>query len=233
MIRGMDRIAAQSSRQDFEARRILVTAGPTVEDIDPVRFISNRSSGRMGVALATAAAQRGADVLCIHGPLAIAFPPNPSIETRPIRSAAEMSAAVMAAIDSFDVAILAAAVADYTPARNFNRKIKKGADEFSSIQVKPTADILASIGELEKRPYLVGFAAESENLIENARAKLKRKKCDMICANPISGNANAFGAEYNQVVILDSNGNTCETECMSKLDLAHAILDRILNTRIS
>lgn len=223
----MNEVMSSRPERDLEGLRILITAGPTVEDIDPVRFISNRSSGRMGIALATAAAQRDAEVLCVHGPLTAEFPEHKSVRKLAVRSAAEMYAVVMDAVAGFDVAILAAAVADYTPLSKSRQKIKKDSTEFASIELKRTKDILASIGQMPQRPFLVGFAAESENLIENARDKLARKCCDMICANSISGSESAFGSQENRVVIIDSDGNLEETPMQGKVEVAHAILDRI------
>jgi phosphopantothenoylcysteine decarboxylase / phosphopantothenate---cysteine ligase len=213
---------------DMPGLRVLITAGPTIEDIDPVRFISNRSSGRMGVALAEAAAARGADTVLVHGPLALPCPTAANIDCVAVRSAAEMHAAVMARIAHVQVAIMAAAVADFSPREFAQGKIKKEGRDGAVIELVRTRDILADLGAMQERPYLVGFAAESENTIANAREKLRAKNCDMICANDISADGIGFGSDDNQVTIICRDGQTIELPTMSKGATADSILDHII-----
>jgi len=180
--------------------RVLVSAGPTYEDIDPVRFIGNRSSGRMGFAIAAAAARRGARVQLVAGPVHLPTPDG--VQRIDVRSAAQMRAAVVAALP-FDVYIGAAAVADFTPARVADRKLKKGADEAGlRLDLVRTPDILAEVAAHVPRPRLViGFAAETHDLDRHARDKLARKRVDLVVANRVGVAGSGFESEDNAVIV--------------------------------
>lgn len=214
-------------KSDLIGKKVLVTAGPTVEDIDPVRFISNRSTGKMGVALAAAAAARGAEVALVHGPLAVPCPTAPNIECIAVRSANQMHSAVMDISGTIDIAIMAAAVADYRSSSIALQKIKKNGNSKLSIELLPTRDILAELGSMGSPPYLIGFAAESENLIANARSKMRLKRCDMICANDISDATSGFAVDSNRITILTAKGEIFELPQLSKKQAAEEILNRI------
>jgi len=208
---------------DFEGTTVLITAGPTEEAIDPVRFITNRSSGKMGYAIARAAKERGAKVILISGPVSLPAPPG--VELVSVRSAAEMLSAVQCRLPQAQVVIGAAAVADYTLKNPGKNKIKKTGGNLT-LELAPTADIMAEAGEAKGDKLLVGFAAETENLIENAQKKLKKKHLDIIVANDVSKPGIGFGADYNQVSIVDNTGAE-PLPRMPKAEVAHAILDRI------
>ena len=207
-------------------RRVLITAGPTYEDIDPVRFIGNRASGRMGFALATEAVRRGAQVTVITGPSRVPAPAG--AEVVPVRSAADMHAAVMARADAADVVIMAAAVADYTidPAA---QKIAK-ADGPLVLTLRRTRDILADVGALpsraQGRPALIGFAAETHDVVAHARGKLERKKADLIVANDVSRTDAGFDVDQNAVTLISATDVT-EVPLQPKLGVARHILDRV------
>lgn len=207
-------------------RRVLITAGPTYEDIDPVRFIGNRASGRMGFALATEAVRRGAQVTVITGPSRVPAPAG--AEVVPVRSAADMHAAVMARADAADVVIMAAAVADYTidPAA---QKIAK-ADGPLVLTLRRTRDILADVGALPSRaqghPVLIGFAAETHDVVAHARGKLERKKADLIVANDVSRTDAGFDVDQNAVTLISATDVT-EVPLQPKLGVARHILDRV------
>ncbi len=209
---------------DLKGNRLLVTAGPTVEDVDPVRFISNRSSGKMGYAIAEAASIRGANVTLISGPTAIA-PPKVT-ENVAVRSALEMAAAVKKRASQCDAIVMTAAVADFRPAKLAKHKLKKEANENNrNIQLVKNPDILAELGRRFKgkeRPILVGFAVETKNLKKAAKAKLKSKGAQIIVANLAT---HGFGGDDNQALILDDQGNLEDTGPISKIHLA----DRLLN----
>lgn len=180
--------------------KVLITAGPTVEAIDPVRFLSNRSSGKMGYALAAAAVKRGHSVLLISGPTSLELPQG--VDFLPIESAAEMYQAVESQIARHDIAIFAAAVADYTPAAVADQKIKKTGTEMS-LTLTRTKDILGSARELmDFQGTLVGFAAETEKVIENARGKCVRKGCDLVIANDVSRRDIGFDSSENEVTLV-------------------------------
>lgn len=207
-------------------RRVLITAGPTYEDIDPVRFIGNRASGRMGFALATEAVRRGAQVTVITGPSRVPAPAG--AEVVPVRSAADMHAAVMARADAADVVIMAAAVADYTldPAA---QKIAK-ADGPLVLTLRRTRDILADVGALpsraQGRPVLIGFAAETHDVVAHARGKLERKKADLIVANDVSRTDAGFDVDQNAVALISATDVT-EVPLQPKLGVARHILNRV------
>ncbi len=185
----------------LHGRRVLITAGPTEEPIDPVRFIGNRSSGKMGYAIAAAAAQAGAEVVLVSGPTALDTPP--SVRRIDVRTAADMLAAVEAEADAADIFIATAAVADYAPRTTAAQKIKKSTDRLT-LELVRNPDILATLAARKPRPFCVGFAAETENVIANARAKLKAKTLDLICANRV-GDEYAFGREDNALVAITEN----------------------------
>jgi len=207
---------------DLAGRKLVITAGGTREFIDPVRFLGNRSTGKMGYALAEAARDRGANVTLISGATAL---PNPAgIETREVGTAAEMLAAVeKAATADADVLIMAAAVADYAPASPASQKLKKSEDELL-LRFDRTADILDSIRDV---PIRVGFAAESENLIENAKGKLVSKDLNLIVANDISRSDSGIGTDDNECTILDASGEQEALPLMPKREVADRILNRV------
>lgn len=210
--------------KDFDAKRVLVTAGPTVESIDPVRFISNHSTGSMGYAIARVAAQRGALVTLVSGPCSLECPAFASFVD--VTSAADMFNAVAEYAKGSDIIIKAAAVADYTPVTVADEKIKKKADNLS-IQLKRTDDILKYLGENKKEgQYLCGFSMETENLLENSRRKLIGKNADMIVANNLKTAGAGFGMGTNVVTIITKDGYK-ELDRMDKEDVAVCILDEI------
>jgi phosphopantothenoylcysteine decarboxylase / phosphopantothenate---cysteine ligase len=214
---------------DLAGRRVVVTAGGTQEAIDPVRFVSNRSSGKMGYAVAIAARDRGAEVTLISAPSALA--PPLGVELRPVVSAEEMHHAVVAAIADADLLIMAAAVADFRPEQVADQKIKKDARELL-LRLTPTTDILAATASTANgRPIRVGFAAESQDLLENARAKLERKRLDLIVGNDITHPDSGFGSDTNRVVILDRGGGRRDLPALPKQEVAHEILNEALRVR--
>jgi phosphopantothenoylcysteine decarboxylase/phosphopantothenate--cysteine ligase len=207
---------------DLAGKRIMVTAGGTQEPIDPVRHISNRSSGKMGYSVAEAARDRGAEVTLIAAPTSLPHPAG--MEVIPVRTATEMKEAVVKATRQADALIMAAAVADYQPKTVASAKIKKTASTLT-LKLVRTPDILAEV----KGNFLkVGFAAESENVEENARQKLKKKQLDLIIANDITGKGSGFEADTNKVTIIDRNGKAENLPLMSKREVADKILDRVV-----
>ena len=219
------------TRKDMNGLKVLVTAGPTREEIDPVRYITNHSSGRMGFAIARAARLRGAAVTLISGPVSIAAPFGLELVT--IETAAEMHHAVLSRARGSDIIIKAAAVADYKPIHRAGQKIKKKSAETSIALVK-TADILADLGKIKREGQtLIGFAAETENLTENAVAKLEAKNLDMIVANDVSAEGAGFGEETNIVRFIWRDGRSEELPLMSKEKVAGEILDRVTELRLS
>ena len=213
------------SERDLEGCKILVTAGPTTEYIDPVRYITNRSSGKMGYALAKAALRRGAEVVLISGPTNIK--PPPGVVFYPVKTAEEMRRTVFEHRDGCHMIIKAAAVSDYRPKETADRKIKKGADSLSLDMVK-NPDILALLGETKKDhpSVLVGFAAETENLLGNAQKKITAKNLDMIVANDVSRKDAGFQTDTNAVKIIYADGRVEDSPLMKKIEVAHLILDR-------
>lgn len=211
--------------KDLSGKKILVTAGPTQEALDPVRYITNHSSGKMGYALAVAAARRGADVTLVSG--RVALKPPLFVKTVDVVSASDMAAAVKEAFPEQDIVIKAAAVADYRPAVVSGNKIKKHDGELN-LALERTEDILAYLGR-NKKPgqFLCGFSMETENLLENSRGKLERKNLDMIVANSLRTKGAGFGGDTN-VVTLITKDFADELPLMSKEEVAHAILDKIL-----
>lgn len=196
-------VLQKHSASPLAGRRIVVTAGPTCEDIDPVRFISNRSSGRMGFEVARAAAEAGAQVDLVAGPVSLATPPG--VRRIDVRGAVEMRDTVLPLAGSADVFIGVAAVADYTPARASEQKIKKGLPR-QKMELVATPDIIAQVASLAKGPVTVGFAAETEKLREHAREKLLRKGLDMIAANRVGLPGTGFGSGENEILLLSASG---------------------------
>lgn len=208
--------------QDLKGRRILVTAGPTIEDIDPVRYISNRSSGKMGFAIARAARDRGAEVTLVSGPTDLEFP-----GVVRVRSTEEMRRAVDERFDAADVVVKAAAPLDFRPRSVAVHKIKK-AGAPTSLELEPTPDILQELGARKNGKLLVGFAAETRNLAKNARAKLNAKKLDLIVVNLVGGPDSGFESDTNRASIIDSDGGVQEIPLVSKAAMADLILDRVV-----
>ncbi len=215
---------AALSPKDLRGQTIMVTAGPTREEIDPVRFISNHSSGKMGYALAKVAQRRGARVILVSGP--VNLPPPCGVELVHVENASEMQTAVMERGGACTVIIKAAAVADYRPRERSGEKIKK-KDTQLVLELVKTPDILAGLGALEKRPLLVGFAAETGNLDEFAARKLKEKNADIIVANDVSQHDAGFNVDTNRARLLFRDGRNLEYPLMSKDALAAVILDHI------
>ena len=210
--------------KDMEGKKVLVTAGPTVESIDPVRFISNHSTGKMGYAIARVAMERGAEVTLVTGPVSIA--PPPFVKVIPVTSAADMFEAVKQHAGQADIVIKAAAVADYTPAVVAEEKIKKSEGE-STLQLVRTTDILNWLGEHRRDgQFLCGFSMETENMVENSRAKLEKKKLDMIVANNLKVAGAGFGVDTN-VVTLITKKQTIQLPQMSKEAVAEQLLNAI------
>ena len=213
-------------KKDLTGKKILVTAGPTQESIDPVRFITNHSSGKMGYAIARAAMLRGADVTLVTGPVSIA--PPPFVRVVPVLSAEDMFQAVTSVSDRQDAVIKAAAVADYTPLSVSDQKVKK-KDEEMSIELKRTKDILKFLGEHKPDgQFLCGFSMETENMLQNSRKKLAQKHVDMIVANSLRTSGAGFGTDTNVVTLITRDGEE-ELPLMSKDEVAHQILNRIFS----
>ena len=214
------------SKQDLTGLKIMVTAGPTVEPIDPVRYITNRSSGRMGYAIARAAVIRGAEVTLISGPTAL-LPPAGSRLIR-VKTAEEMKNAVFEYHKEMDVIVKAAAVADYRPSQSAGQKIKKAEGDIS-IKLVKNPDILAELGKATSKPgrVLVGFAAETENVIDNARGKIARKNLDMIVVNDVTRSDAGFDVDTNQVTFIFKDGSNEELPLLTKEEVADHLLDRI------
>ena len=216
-------------RRDLEGQTVLVTAGPTCEDIDPVRYLTNRSSGKMGYALAEAAQRRGAHVILVSGPTERKIPEG--VDWVPVRSTEEMRRAVLDRAGIAHIAVLAAAVADYRPAAVEEKKIKRGEGSFT-LELEPTPDILAELGRErglgDARRVLVGFAAETDRMAENARQKLARKGADMIVANDVTQEGAGFDTDTNIVTLFLRDGREIPLPKMNKLEVANHILDHVL-----
>lgn len=209
------------SRRLLAGRRVLITAGGTVERIDPVRYISNDSSGKMGFALAEAAREMGAEVTVVCGNVAVR--PPAGVDVVRVESAVQMLEAVLERYAQSDIVVKAAAVADYRPKQAAERKIKKNS-ETMTIELVKNPDILQTLGERKKGQYLIGFAAETDNLEDHAREKLARKNCDLIVANDISAPGSGFGSDQNEVLLLDADGWTERLPLMGKKQVAERIL---------
>jgi len=217
------------SPRDLEGERILVTAGPTEEPLDPVRFLTNRSSGKMGVAVARRAAARGAEVTLVAGPIKIPTPKG--VRCIPVRTALEMHARVIEAFPAMDVVIKAAAVADFRPA-TFNEGKMKKDDIGTSLRLVKNPDILKILGEKKRKDQiLVGFAAETQDVLKNARAKLKRKNVDMLVLNDVGRPGAGFDFDTNIVHLLHRSGSEEKLDLMSKDKVADVILDRVKEMR--
>ncbi len=237
-------------RHDFEGETVLVTAGPTCEDVDPVRFLTNRSSGKMGYALADAAARRGARVILVSGP--VQLDPPAGVERISVRTTEEMHRAVLDRADACSVIIKAAAVADYRPAAAQPKKMKRAGGR-AALELEPTPDILADLARSKGNRILVGFAAETDRVAENAREKMRAKGADMIVANDVTREGAGFDAETNIVSIFTRDGRAVSGDIaagfspassasdireinlpkMSKFDVANRVLDEILRLRSS
>ena len=216
---------------DLRGERIVITAGPTVEDLDPVRFITNRSSGKMGYALAEAAQARGANVTLISGPTKLQPPKR--VEFISVRSTREMYDAVLSKMDESTVFIGCAAVADYRPTTRAAQKLKKNGRQAITLELEATEDIIAAVGAASRdhRRIVVGFAAESESLLSNATQKLSSKNLDFIVANDITRTDAGFDVETNVATILRRDGSQFELPLQSKRALADTVLDEVINTR--
>src|SRR4051794_28803317 len=220
----VERVRAHFATRDLEGKSILVTAGPTREPIDPVRYISNRSSGKMGYAIAEAARRRGAKVTLVSGPTALA---EPAVHVVRVTTAAEMRDAVLAA--PHDIVIKAAAVADFAPVDVASQKIKKqpNVNELT-ISLRKTPDILAELGSLTPRPFIVAFAAETSAVEENAREKLVRKGADLIVANDVADTSIGFDSDENEVLVIAKDGTTTRLARAAKSTIANRILDLVI-----
>ena len=219
--------ALENSSGDLAGETVLVTAGPTVEDLDPVRFLSNRSTGKMGFALAETARDRGAKVVLVAGPTSIE--PPAGIDLVQVRSAEEMARAVGDRVGPATIVAMAAAVSDYRPAEIAPSKLKKAPGD-STLALKRTPDILATLGKSKGRRFVIGFAAETDRVLENARAKRAAKNADLLVANDVSRPDSGFASDHNAAVLIDSEAET-ELPLMSKRALADRIWDRVLVLR--
>ena len=220
-------------RRDLENQTVLVTAGPTCEDVDPVRFLTNRSSGKMGYALAEAALRRGANVILVSGP--VALDPPQGVEFVPVRSSDDMRRAVLERLPAANMVLMAAAVADYQPAAVHSTKIKRGAAPLA-LELQPTPDILAEISRVTISRaggdrIVVGFAAETGALAENARGKLLRKGADLVVANDVTEEGAGFDVDTNVVTLFSRDGGEVSLPKMSKFDVANRVLDEVLRLR--
>jgi len=222
----MERIEDFFCPKDLKGEKILITGGPTQEPIDPVRFITNRSSGKMGYALAKVAKRRGAEVILVTGPTSLLIPRR-DIEVIPVQTAREMRKTVLSHIEGCSAVIKAAAVSDFRPKVMSQRKLKK-AEASRSLELEKTEDILGEIGKKKKDRVLVGFAAETEDLVENARKKLKEKNLDFIVVNDVTKPGAGFGLDTNQVKILYPSGEVKDLPLMSKEEVSQLILDEVV-----
>lgn len=218
----------EDKEQDLLGKKVLVSAGPTIAPIDPVRYITNRSTGKMGYAIAKEARDRGAEVILVSGPTNLEPPKNVKIIN--IKTNEEMKKEILQNFKWADIVIKSAAVADYKPKKYSKEKIKKGEGDLNICLTRDN-DILKFLGEIKTHQVLVGFAAESDNVLENAERKLKNKNLDFIVANDITSSDTGFGSEDNKVVILSKNNEKLELEKMSKKKVASNIFDMILEKR--
>ena len=220
----VEQVVGRLAPKDLTEERILVTAGPTEEAIDPVRFLTNPSSGKMGYAIARAAAQRGAKVTLISGPTNCAPPLEVALVR--VRSAEEMQKAVMKAFPASTSVVMAAAVSDFAPVSVAKQKVKK-QDASLTVNLKTTPDILFELGKKKEDRVLIGFAAETQSLVKNARAKLEKKNLDLIVANDVSRKEIGFQSDSNQVKMIGKDGNISALPLLPKRVLAHRVLDQI------
>ena len=225
VLEALDAPASTSEQQVLAGKRVMITAGPTVEAIDPVRYITNRSSGKFGYALAETAARKGAEVTLVSGPVALPAPEG--VEVIYVESARDMLEAATPVFEACDVGIFAAAVADVRPAKEMDRKLKKGINdaELANIALVENPDVLATLGNAKTDQIVVGFAAETNDVIDNARKKLIKKNADMIVANEVGANK-VFGKDDDEVWLVTSEEET-HLPLMSKAELADIILDTI------
>jgi phosphopantothenoylcysteine decarboxylase / phosphopantothenate---cysteine ligase len=214
--------------RDLEGQTVLITAGPTCEDLDPVRFLTNRSSGKMGYALARAAVRRGAHTILVSGPTDLTVPEG--ADWVPVRTTEEMRKSVLEHAKHASIVVMAAAVADYRPAVSQIQKLKRGGDRVT-LELEPTPDILAELGSDRGGRLLVGFAAETDHVSENARAKLERKHADMIVANDVTREGAGFDTDTNIVTLFLRDGREIPLPKLSKFDVANRILDQVLALR--
>jgi phosphopantothenoylcysteine decarboxylase / phosphopantothenate---cysteine ligase len=221
---------AANRRRDLEGETVLITAGPTQEPLDPVRYISNRSSGKMGYSLADAAASRGARVILVSGPVHLT-PPR-GVEVIAVRTAVEMRAAVMEHLPAAGIVVKAAAVADFHLAKVPDQKVKKTAARVS-LELDPTPDILAELGRKKGDFLLIGFAAETQNLTQEAKRKLETKNCDMVVGNLVGGSETGFESDENEVVLFPRQGEPIALPRASKRAIADRIFDEILKLRLT
>ncbi len=220
---------AARAEQDMAGETVLVTAGPTCEDIDPVRFLTNRSSGKMGYAVAAAAARRGAKVVLVSGPTALEAPRG--VQRVDVRSTEEMQRAVQAKFPACTIAVFAAAVADYRPAEKSRQKIKRKEDALT-LRLEPNPDILATAAKDKGERLVVGFAAETEHMAENARKKLTQKNADLIVANDVAAEGAGFDGDTNIVTLFSRDGRDRPLPQLSKAEVAQCILDEALRLRV-
>jgi phosphopantothenoylcysteine decarboxylase/phosphopantothenate--cysteine ligase len=217
-------------QRDLDGETVLVTAGPTEEPLDPVRFISNRSSGKMGYALAQAAAQRGARVILVSGP--VKLPEPAGVQVIHVRTAVEMRNAVMEHLAEASIIVKSAAVADYHLSRVPQHKVKKTSARMS-LDLDPTPDILAELGQKKGDRLLIGFAAETENLTDSARQKLKTKNCDMVVANLVNQEGTGFESDQNEVILVLRTGETIPIARAPKREIADRIFDQVTKLRLA
>lgn len=226
----VERVLAELSdkEQDLKGKKVLVSAGPTIVPIDPVRYLTNRSTGKMGYAIAEEARDRGAEVILVSGPTNLNPPKNVKIIN--IKTNEEMKNEIFNNFEWADIVIKSAAVADYKPKEYSKEKIKKGEGDLNICLTRDN-DILKSLGDIKTHQILVGFAAESNDVLKNAEKKLKNKNLDFIVANDITSSDTGFGSEDNKVVIISKNNEKLELEKMSKKEVASNIFDMILEKR--
>jgi phosphopantothenoylcysteine decarboxylase/phosphopantothenate--cysteine ligase len=220
----LEEIRGLLKKKDLAGERLLITAGPNHEAIDPVRFITNRSSGKMGYALARAAVRRGAEVTLVSGPTSLSAPEKTKLLK--VKTAADMRAAVLDGFPNSTTVVMAAAVSDYSPVEAAPKKLKKGAESMR-LELKRNPDILQELGAKKDGRFLIGFAAETDDVIANAGKKLKEKNLDMIVANDVSAEGSGFEGETNIATILDRSGNLQTLPLMTKDELADRILDHL------
>jgi phosphopantothenoylcysteine decarboxylase/phosphopantothenate--cysteine ligase len=216
------------AQKDFDGETILITAGPTCEDLDPVRYLTNRSSGKMGYAVAEAAARRGAKVILVSGPVNLETPSG--VERVSVRTAEEMRRVVSERLTASTIAIFAAAVADYRPAESHSEKMKRSKEPLT-IRLEPTPDILAEAAQTKSDRLIVGFAAETNNVAENARKKLAAKKADLIVANDLTAEGAGFDHDTNIVTLFSRDGRDLALPKLSKSEVAQCLLDEVLRLR--
>jgi len=212
-------------RRDLAGQRVLVSAGPTQEPIDPVRFISNRSSGKMGYAVALAARERGAEVMLVSGPTALPVPPG--VTCLRVETAEEMTKALVTNFRWSTVVVMAAAVADFRAKQPAGRKVKKSAGAWRTLELAPTEDILQTLSRQRGRQILVGFAAETDSVLMHAAQKLRDKELDLIVANDVTAEGAGFGSDTNAATLIDRDGRTTRLGVMPKRELADRILDAL------